>query len=613
MRNLARIATSSLVALCIGLSLVVIALAAIGILGARSLSTAGKQIAGNELGTSTATGELARNMDTAYVDGEEAFLTASPAIRSRLFGLLYASLLPATDDEVTNLVRLHASDPPAELADIRRFVRQWLAVRDLLSPTNVATHPMTGLAANLSADYSPLGQHLDRLFLVEQAEGQADQASESANAGRVIWLLVGVGVAGLLFGGGFLLYRGIRGIRRALAPGEDQEEFADTLQIASDEDEAHLLLQRYLERILAPNTSAVVLNSNNSANRLEAVVALPQGSALAQSLRGAQPRSCMAVRSSRTHREGSSRVGLLACSVCGPCPGASSCVPLVVGGKVIGSVLLSRPTPYDDADEKRIRESVSQAAPVLANLRNLAIAEIRAATDGLTGLPNKRAVTDTLKRMFAQASAERSPLALLMLDLDHFKQVNDNRGHAVGDQVLANVGAVMRGAMRSHDFTGRNGGEEFAILLPDTEIPEALRIAERVRAAIAEMSLPGIDVTVTVSVGVAGYPEHASTPDRLARLADAALYLAKRQGRNRVELAEPSVVVGAFDVPAGPGSPAGPAALTGLLPDPGPTAVDLVPEPRSGVAGPGSSGNGQSPTGNGQASGRERAGNRGNA
>jgi hypothetical protein len=177
--------------------------------------------------------------------------------------------------------------------------------------------------------------------------------------------------------------------------------------------------------------------------------------------------------------------------------------------------------------------------------------------------------------------------------------------------------------MRSHDFAGRNGGEEFAILLPDTEIPVALRIAERVRAAIAEMSLPGIDVTVTVSVGVAGYPEHASTPDRLARLADAALYLAKRQGRNRVELAEPSAVVGAVDAPAGPGSPAGPAtgpgsrvgpaAPTGPSADPGPSAVDLVPEPRPGGTGQGSSGNGPSSTGNGQASARERARNRGNA
>jgi len=583
-RNLARIATSSLVTLCIGLSLVLVGVGAIGILGARSSTDLGKQIASNELATSTATGELARNMDTAYATGEEALLTANLVIRTRLLNWMYTTLLPTTDDEVTDLVRLHAADPPAELADIRRFVRQWLAVRDLLSPTSVAAHTATTLATDLGADYLPLGQHLDRLFLVEQAQGQADQLKASANAERMTWLLVAVGVAGLL-AGGFLLYNGVRRIRQALQPGQDQEEFADTLQIASDEDEAHLLLKRYLERILGPKTTAVVLNSNNSADRLEPVVALPVGSPLAQTLRGAQPRSCMAVRSGRTHREGSSRLGLLSCAVCAPCPGASSCVPLVVGGKVIGSVLLSRPTPHDDADEQRIRESVSQAAPVLANLRNLAIAEFRASTDGLTGLPNKRAVTDILKRMFAQAATERSPLALLMLDLDHFKQVNDQRGHAVGDQVLANVGAVMRSAMRSRDFAGRNGGEEFAILLPDTEIPAALRIAERVRAAIAEMSLPGTDVAVTVSVGVAGYPEHASTPDRLARLADAALYLAKRQGRNRVELAEPSVVTGAFD-PARPARPGGGADPAATPPDPGPAAADLVPGPRSGGSRP---------------------------
>jgi hypothetical protein len=252
-----------------------------------------------------------------------------------------------------------------------------------------------------------------------------------------------------------LLLLGVRRIRRALEPGQDQAEFADTLQIATDEDEAHRLLQRHLERILAP-TTAVVLNRNNSADRLEAVTPLPSGSPLAGTLRGAEPRSCLAVRSGQTHREGTGRPALLSCSVCAPCPGASSCVPLIVGGEVIGSALLIRPTPYDQADEQRIRESVGQAAPVLANLRNLAIAELRAATDGLTGLPNKRAVTDALKRMFAEASTTTSPLALLLLDLDHFKQVNDQRGHAVGDQVLANVGAVLRGALRARDFAGRN-------------------------------------------------------------------------------------------------------------------------------------------------------------
>ena len=179
---------------------------------------------------------------------------------------------------------------------------------------------------------------------------------------------------------------------------------------------------------------------------------------------------------------------------------------------MIGSVLLSRPAPYSEAEEQRIRESVGQAAPVLANLRNLAVAEIRAATDGLTGLPNKRAVTDALKRTFAQAATTKAPLALLLLDLDHFKQVNDQGGHAVGDQVLANVGATLRGVLRARDFAGRNGGEEFAVLLPDTEIEAALEIAERVRAAIAEISLPGTDVSVTASIGVSGFPGHGEHP-----------------------------------------------------------------------------------------------------
>jgi diguanylate cyclase (GGDEF)-like protein len=210
-----------------------------------------------------------------------------------------------------------------------------------------------------------------------------------------------------------------------------------------------------------------------------------------------------------------------------------------VGGEVIGSVLLNRPAPYHEDEEDAIYEAVRQAAPVLANLRNLAVAELRAATDGLTGLPNKRAVTNALKRMFAQALTTGSPLVLLLLDLDHFKQINDQRGHPVGDDVLASVGAVLRSVLRTTDFAGRDGGEEFAILLPETEVPTALEIAERVRAAIAEISLPGSDVSVTASIGISSFPDHASTLERLQRLADAALYVAKRHGRNRIEVAEP--------------------------------------------------------------------------
>jgi diguanylate cyclase (GGDEF)-like protein len=311
------------------------------------------------------------------------------------------------------------------------------------------------------------------------------------------------------------------------------------LQIASNEEEAHQLLQRYLERTLSA-TTAVVLSRNNSADRLEAVTPLPSASPLISTLSTAEPRSCLAVRSGRTHHESSQHPGLLACPICAVCPGHSACTALTVGGEVIGSVLLNRPSPYDRVEHQRIQESVNQAAPVLANLRNLAIAEIRAATDSLTGLPNKRAVTDTLKRMFAQASRTGSPLSLILLDLDHFKDINDRFGHPVGDQALANVGAVLRSVLRNADFAGRNGGEEFALLLPSTDVSAAQEIAERVRLAIGDISLPGLDLSLTASLGIAGFPDHASVLDKLERLADAALYLAKRSGRNRIELATSS-------------------------------------------------------------------------
>jgi diguanylate cyclase (GGDEF)-like protein len=537
-RTLAKAAASSLIALCVGLAFVVVCVAAIGILGTRSSAKLGNDIASDELTTSTATGQLARNLDAAYATGEAAFLASGAGERSRRFGALYTSLLPAADTRLTALERLHAHDPPGEYAGIERLVRQWVAVRDLLSPATVAARPAPALAARLTAAYRPLSAHLDRLLVVERRDAQADRMAASANAARLTGLIIGVAVLGLVIGG-LLLWSGIRRIRRNLEPGQDQAEFADTLQLASDEDEAHLLLQRHLQRTLA-TTGVVVLNRNNSADRLEAVTPLPGGSPLAETLRGAEPRSCLAVRSGRTHRLNGDRPALLGCPVCGPCPGDSTCVPLTVGGEVIGAVLLNHSVRYGEAEEQRIQESVGQAAPVLANLRNLAVAEIRAATDGLTGLPNKRAVTDAMKRMFAQASTTVSPLGLLLLDLDHFKQINDQGGHPVGDQVLASVGAVLRSVLRAGDFAGRNGGEEFAILLPDTEVPAALEIAERVRAAVAEISLAGADVSVTASIGVVGFPDHATSLDRLEWLADAALYLAKRQGRNRVELADPA-------------------------------------------------------------------------
>jgi diguanylate cyclase (GGDEF)-like protein len=312
-----------------------------------------------------------------------------------------------------------------------------------------------------------------------------------------------------------------------------QHEFVDAMQVTESEDEAHHLLKRHLERSVG-DSSVVVLNRNNSDDRLEARTPVPAGSGLAGALEGATPRACLAVRFGRRHRQGGDTDPLFPCQICGRAPGLTTCDPLLVGGEVIGSVLVARDAQLEPHEDQRLRDSVSQAAPVLANLRNLAIAELRASTDALTGLPNTRSVRATLKRMVAQANRSGLPLAALLIDLDHFKQINDTYGHGHGDEVLAAAAEAMRSAVRESDFVGRYGGEEFLLLLPDTDHEGALRSAEAVRAAIAAVSVPKVDRQVTTSVGVAMLGDDGVDGDTLVRSADRALYAAKSLGRNRV-------------------------------------------------------------------------------
>ena len=322
--------------------------------------------------------------------------------------------------------------------------------------------------------------------------------------------------------------------RRALAESyhASQREFAETLQVTESEVEAHALVKRHLERSL-PSSDVVVLNRNNSQNRLEATTFVAEGSAFAAKLGDSAPNSCLAVRLGRTHAQSAEHEPLLACGLCGDLA-RTTCVPSLVGGEVIGSVLVEHPQPLADSQLDRIVESVSQAAPVLANLRNLAVAEIRASTDGLTGLPNARAVRDDLKRMVAQAARSELPLAAVLCDLDHFKQINDVYGHDKGDEALAAAATTMRAALRESDLVGRYGGEEFLILLPDTDLAGALVLAAKLREEISRIDVPGVDRAVTASLGVAAFPSDAQEGEMLVRMADRALYAAKGRGRNCV-------------------------------------------------------------------------------
>jgi len=158
-----------------------------------------------------------------------------------------------------------------------------------------------------------------------------------------------------------------------------------------------------------------------------------------------------------------------------------------------------------------------------------------ATTDGLTGCANHRAFQEHLRRQVSTAHRDGRDLSLLLVDLDHFKKINDTYGHPVGDEVLRAVGARLRGSLRSGDLVGRIGGEEFAVLLPDTPLDVALQVAERGREIIGAIDEP---VALTASVGVSSLPLLAANAEDLLSAADRGLYRAKNSGRDRVVVAD---------------------------------------------------------------------------
>lgn len=199
------------------------------------------------------------------------------------------------------------------------------------------------------------------------------------------------------------------------------------------------------------------------------------------------------------------------------------------------------------SNEAMLRERVAQATEELRQQKELA--EHKARTDPLTGLPNRRAFTELARVEIERAQRFGQPLALIAVDLDHFKSINDNHGHAVGDAVLIDFAHRAQAQLRVIDQLARIGGEEFIALLPGTDAQGAFQVAERIRVLLEQRALavPGGTLRYTSSFGVAEIePQHPGLDRWLAR-ADAALYAAKRKGRNRVELApedpaEPSLL-----------------------------------------------------------------------
>jgi diguanylate cyclase (GGDEF)-like protein/PAS domain S-box-containing protein len=221
--------------------------------------------------------------------------------------------------------------------------------------------------------------------------------------------------------------------------------------------------------------------------------------------------------------------------------GGSLCLPLVVRGEIVGLLQLGSPAGAAIGhDQQQLAITLGEAIKLsLSNIKLREALHEQAVRDPLTGLFNRRYLDETLPRELHRALRKGTPLCVAMLDIDHFKRFNDEYGHEAGDEVLKFIGKVLAKGMRASDIVCRFGGEEFTVILLDTDLVGAEERMRQICLEVKKAELRHRDRTLphlTISVGMAEAPEHGTVADNLLRAADAALYAAKEAGRDRIEV-----------------------------------------------------------------------------
>jgi len=332
-------------------------------------------------------------------------------------------------------------------------------------------------------------------------------------------------------------------LRREREEMASLNRFSEAVTQCTSEHEVYDLVLHSLKERFQPG-QIIIFKLQTPENFLEAVatlVPLPKEVGARPVIE--EPHSCKAVRAGRSFVVNDVRVQA-------PCPskfalpseGSYFCGPLIAGGIIIGSVRMQAAADIWTSDRRRLLESyLSGAASALSNLRLLDRMKEQANFDLLTGLYNRRFMLDYARKQFAIAWRREQPVGVVMLDLDHFKRFNDAYGHEIGDCVLRHFSKTVTESIREANLIARYGGEEFVVILPDTSAKTCVLVAERIRQAVMTMVVPSNTENplpqVTVSIGVAAFPEHGQTLEEVMQASDKALYESKRGGRNRVTAA----------------------------------------------------------------------------
>lgn len=339
---------------------------------------------------------------------------------------------------------------------------------------------------------------------------------------------------------------------RRVREGHILNEFSDNLQSCRTLQESYRFIAGAMEQLL-PNESGAVLLTRASRDLLETAVTW---GCSPETEFPFSPDDCWALRRGGAHIVDMRDSGLRCPHLRPSADSDSLCVPLVAHGEILGLVCIrhSANAVGDVSSSAVARENrVALASAVgkkisvaIANLHTYETLRNQSIRDALTGLFNRRYMEESLAREVYRASRRDHPIAVMMIDVDKFKQFNDTHGHEAGDQILRAFGGVLRTTVRGEDIACRYGGEEFTLILPDASLHAALRRADDVRAGAARLFIhrPGESrAAITISIGIAVFPEHGATAEELVRAADAALYRAKSSGRDRCVIAKstPSV------------------------------------------------------------------------